>query len=157
MKKLNDYASFGPFISYSILFLMFLLFNSGNLVIKVFAFISRAVAIIYLVVFLDEYNKAKRIDKEGKFVIGILEKNSIKKRYYTRSAYHLKGVVSYYDEQKKMTLHFSGYDIVNYRSIRYSYIEKLVQEEEISVLVGYLPENPTICTIYLKDAIDKYV
>lgn len=124
--------------------------------LKIVWFLSIALFIIFLILFLDEYSKSMQIKKDGRFVLGVLESKSIKVHHMGKGRYMLKACVEYYDEEKKVTLKFNGCDFFNNYEIRVGTIKKIHNEDtELEVLVGYLKENPKVCELYLKDAFEK--
>lgn len=156
MKELIRYKSFCNLIIFLTAFFICLLVYFTNSELMVFPIFGGILLIINLILFLDEYGKAKRIAKNGTFVLGVLEPQSIKLRHLGKGLYMLKASVKYYDKQKKMALKFRGYDIFDNWEMRVGKVKKVCNEnKELEVLVGYLPEEPEICEVYLKDAFEK--
>lgn len=108
------------------------------------------------VLFLSEFHNSKKIQKDGVFVMGVLEKDSIKTHVYMKDLYILKARVKYYDEQRKMTLRFQGYDICSSWEIGFGKVKEIRdRDEDVEVMVGYLVDNPVICDLYLKEAFER--
>lgn len=90
------------------------------------------------------------------FVMGTLNKESFTYRYVPKSFYFLKACVEYYDEERKMTLRFQGYDFITTSETSLGKVKEMVNaNEKVEVLVGYLKEDPKVCELYLKDAFEK--
>lgn len=156
MKELIRYKSFCNLIIFLTAFFICLIVYFVNSELIVFPIFGGILLIINIILFLDEYGKAKRIVKNGTFVLGVLEPQSIKLRHLGKGLYMLKASVKYYDKQRKMTLKFRGYDIFDNWEMRVGKVKKARNEnKELEVLVGYLPEEPEICEVYLKDAFEK--
>lgn len=156
MKELIRYKSFCNLIVFLTVFIICLCAYIANSKMIFLLIISGILFIINILLFLNEREKAKRISKNGKFVLGILEKNSAKLYHLGKGLYMLKASVKYYDNQRKMTLRFNGYDIFDHLELSVKKIkEEKIRSENLEVLVGYLPEQPEICELYLKEAFER--
>lgn len=156
MKELIRYKSFCNVIVFLTVFIICICAYIANSKMIFLLIVSGILLIINILLFLEEHEKAKKISKNGKFVLGILEKNSVKLHHLGKGLYMLKASVKYYDDQKKMTLRFDGYDIFDHLELRVRKIkEENIKSENLEVLVGYLPEQPEICELYLKEAFEK--
>ena len=83
-------------------------------------------------------------------------KESLKFHYIPRTRYMIQFCVEYFDEKGKVILRFQGYDIINTNEIPMKRIKELLNvNKELEVLVGYLPEQPEICEVYLKEAFER--
>lgn len=156
MKELWRYKFFDNTIS-SLILVIFLIFMSKEWeVIKIILFLSIVLFLIYTILLLDEYHKSIQIKKNGRFILGKLDKESLKFHYIPQTRYLLKACVKYYDEERKMTIRFQGNDIITTREIGMGRIKEIVNgNEEVEVLVGYLKEDPKVCELYLKDAFER--
>lgn len=155
MKEIWRYKSFNHFGEAFIPVIACLFIKAENVRSVLLSF-----AIVYFlfraVLFWSELRTSKKIQKRGVFVLGVLEQDSIKTHVFMKSSYILEANVKYYDEEKKMTLKFHGYDICDSKEIGYGKLKEIRnREEDVEVLVGYLPEKPEICEVYLKDAFEK--
>lgn len=156
MKELIRYKSFCNLVIFLMAFFICLLVYFTNSELIVFPIFGGILLVIVFILFLDEYEKAKRVVKNGTFVLGVLEPQTIKLRHLGKGLYMLKASVKYYDTQRKMTLKFNGYDIFDNWEMRVGKVKRVRDEDKkLEVLVGYLPEEPKICELYLKDAFEK--
>lgn len=159
MKEVYRYKSFNYMLGYLIADIFFMAMpmdkpQSVKSIMIAFGIIG-AISIIF---FLDEYMQAKKINKDGKFVLGVIQKESIKFRFFMKSSYIVKGEVRYFDEERKRTLVFKDYDICDIYEVSMGKIRQILADNEnVEVLVGYLPEDESKCTIFFKDAFEKYV
>lgn len=156
MKELWRYKFWDEVISlFALVIIMFFMSKEWE-VMRAGLFLSAMLFIISLILFLNEYYKSNSIRKNGVFISGRLVKESLKFHYIPRTRYMIQFCVEYFDEKGKVTLRFQGYDIINTNEIPMKRIKELLNvNKELEVLVGYLPEQPEICEVYLKEAFER--
>lgn len=155
MKEIWRYKSFNHFIE-SIIPIIACLFIKDGSVKSILLSFAIVFFLFRTVLFWSEFRTSKKIQKNGVFVLGVLEQDSIKTHVFMKSSYILEANVKYYDEEKKMTLKFHGYDICDSKEIGYGKLKEIRnREEDVEVLVGYLADDHTVCELYLKDAFEK--
>lgn len=156
MKEVWRYKYFSKVIEAFALLIIFTFMSKEWEALKIVWFLSIALFLVFLILFLNEYHNSIRIKKNGTFVMGTLNKKSFTYRYVPKSFYFLKACVEYYDEERKMTLRFQGYDFITTSETSLGKVKEMVNaNEEVEVLVGYLKENPKVCELYLKDAFER--
>lgn len=156
MKEMIRYKTFDYFVASLIPVITLMFCNKEKNIIKVLIVCSIVLLIICLVLFLNEYNNSLKIKREGVFVLGILEKDSIKTRVFMKDLYVIYACAKYYDEQKKMELRFQGYDICSNWEVGFGKIKEIRDKDEgVEVLIGYLREDPKICELCLKEVFDR--
>ncbi|MCM1494796.1 MAG: hypothetical protein NC089_03255 [Bacteroides sp.] len=156
MKEIWRYKYYSKVIETFALLIIFIFMSKEWKVLKIVLFVSIALFLVFLILFLNEYYNSIQIKKNGMFVLGTMNKESFTYRYVPKSFYFLKACVKYYDEERKMTLRFQGYDFITTSTMRLERLKEMLNtDEEVEVLVGYLPEEPKICELYLKDAFEK--
>lgn len=156
MKELWRYKFWDELISsFALAIIMFFMSKEWK-VMRIGLFLSSMLFIILLILFLNECYKSNLIRKNGVFILGKLDGESMKFRYIPQTRYMIKFYVEYYDEKRKVILKFQGYDTISKNEIPMKKVRELMnKDKELDVLVGYLPEQPEICEVYLKEAFER--
>lgn len=94
--------------------------------------------------------KDKIIFKNGNFVRGTLIKDSIKIYPYFQRMKIIHATIAYFDDNTKQTFLFNTWALIDIRKLK----KVIKTNEELSVLVVYLPQNYKENIVFLNYAVE---
>lgn len=153
MKAIFKYISFNCALVFTSVTTILCFTYKGDSIHMIFCIINGILAVICWIIFLNKLSWDKKVNKEGKFVRGKLVRDSVNMHRFIKDLYIVRASVTYYDSMEDQTLVFWGQDLIKHKVLKMA----MKTNDDIFVLVGYLPENSKRCIVYLSEAIERII